>query len=230
MSLKEIIELALDEFQTQCAPTVLAGEFGVPGVSQAQQTFANEWSARARRVPEFLVERLRYHLESVHGFRYDTVRAALAPRWDPPLDALRRAQALERVRDSEDFVALAAAAKRTRNIRKSADAADILEGQADPALFAENPERELYAAYRSLSQRIERLSERGEFEEAFRTMATIRPPVDRFFDKVLVMTDDVALRRNRLRLLMRLNEDVFTSLADLAEIVVEARSAGGGQK
>jgi glycyl-tRNA synthetase beta chain len=147
-----------------------------------------------------------------------------------PSAALSRARALERVRDSEDFMALAAAAKRTRNIRKSADAADILEGQPDPALFVEDPERELYAAYQTLSQRIEQLSESGDFEEAFRAMATLRPHVDRFFDKVLVMTEDAALRRNRLKLLMRLNEDMFTSLADLAEIVFEQRSVVGGRK
>jgi glycyl-tRNA synthetase beta chain len=78
------------------------------------------------------------------------------------------------------------------------------------------------------SQRIKRLSEKGDFEEAFRTMATIRPQVDRFFDKVLVMTEDAALRKNRLLLLLRLYEDLFTSLADLAEIVVEPRSTAAG--
>ena len=61
-------------------------------------------------------------------------------------------------------------------------------------------------------------------------MATIRPQVDRFFDNVLVMTEDATLRRNRLMLLLRLNEDVFTSLADLAEIVVDPRSGAAAWK
>jgi glycyl-tRNA synthetase beta chain len=108
--------------------------------------------------------------------------------------------------------------------------ADIVGGRPNPALFVEGAEHELYAAYRSLSQRIERLGESGDFEEAFRAMATIRPHVDRFFDKVLVMTEDATLRRNRLMLLLRLNEDVFTSLADLAEIAAEPRSDAGGGK
>jgi glycyl-tRNA synthetase beta chain len=145
-----------------------------------------------------------------------------------PSVALCRARALERVRDTEDFMALAAAAKRTRNIRKSAGVEDIAGGQADPALFVEDPERELHAAYLSLSQRIEELSAKGDFEEAFRAMAAIRPQVDRFFDKVLVMTEDARLRKNRLLLLLRLYEDVFTSLADLAEIVAEPRSGSAG--
>ncbi len=187
-----------------------------------------------RKVDDFLRERMEFYFRETAGLRYDTVRAVLRPSRIfqdlVPSSALSRARALERVRDSEDFVALAAAAKRTRNIRKSADTAEILEGRADPALFVEDPERELYAAYQSLSQRIEQLSESGGFEEAFRAMATIRPHVDRFFDKVLVMTEDAALRRNRLKLLMRLNEDVFTSLADLAEIVVEQRTAAESRK
>ena len=72
------------------------------------------------------------------------------------------------------------------------------------------------------------LSERGDFEEAFRAMATIRPQVDRFFDRVLVMTEDARLRKNRSLLLLRLYEDVFTSLADLAEIVAKPRSGSAG--
>jgi glycyl-tRNA synthetase beta chain len=187
-----------------------------------------------QKVDDFLRERMEFYFRETAGLRYDTVRAVLRPSRIfqdlVPSAALSRARALERVRDSEDFMALAAAAKRTRNIRKSADAADILEGQPDPALFVEDPERELYAAYQTLSQRIEQLSESGDFEEAFRAMATLRPHVDRFFDKVLVMTEDAALRRNRLKLLMRLNEDMFTSLADLAEIVFEQRSVVGGRK
>jgi glycyl-tRNA synthetase beta chain len=188
----------------------------------------------SRKVDDFLRERMEFYFRETAGLRYDTVRTVLRPTRIlqdlVPSAALCRARALERVRDSEDFIALAAAAKRTRNIRKSADVADIVGGRPDPALFVEEPEHELYAAYQNLSQRIEQLSETGDFEEAFGLMATIRPHVDRFFDKVLVMTEDAPLRRNRLMLLRRLNEDVFTSLADLAEIVVEPRSEAGGRK
>jgi glycyl-tRNA synthetase beta chain len=187
----------------------------------------------SERVDKFLRDRMEFYFRETARLRYDTVRAVKIGtrifQYLIPSVALSRARALERVRDTADFMALAIAAKRTRNIRKSASVLDIVSGRPDPALFVEGPEYDLFAAYQSLSQRIEHLSERGEFEEAFRTMAAIRPPVDRFFDKVLVMTEDPTLRRNRLMLLLRLNEDVFTSLADLAEIVVEARSPGGGQ-
>jgi glycyl-tRNA synthetase beta chain len=201
-------------FHAQAASAGLQTVLGSEGLSQ--------------KVDNFLRERMEFYLRETAGLRYDTVRAVLRSTRIlqdlVPSAALSSARALERVRDSADFMALASAAKRTRNIRKSADVADIVGGRPDPALFAEQPEQELYAAYQSLSQQIERLSESGDFEEAFRRMASIRPQVDRFFDKVLVMTEDATLRRNRLMLLHRLNEDVFTSLADLAEIAVEPRS------
>ena len=203
-------------FHTRGADPGVRAELGPEGLS--------------RKVDDFLRERLEFYLRETAGLRYDTVRAVLRPTRIlqdlVPSAALSCARALERVRDSEDFMALAAAAKRTRNIRKSAGVAYIVSGHPDPALFVEGAERELYAAYQSLRERIERLSESGDFQEAFRTMATIRPHVDRFFDKVLVMTEDEAVRSNRLKLLMRLNEDVFTSLADLAEMVVERRAGG----
>jgi glycyl-tRNA synthetase beta chain len=188
----------------------------------------------SQNVDNFLRERMEFYFRETAGLRYDTVRAVLRPTRIlqdlVPSAALSRARAIERVRDTEDFMALASAAKRTRNIRKSAGVFDILGGRADPALFVEQPERDLYEAYQSLSQRIEQLGDSGDFEEAFRMMATIRPQVDRFFDNVLVMTEDATLRRNRLMLLLRLNEDVFTSLADLAEIVVDPRSGAAAWK
>ena len=179
------------------------------------------------KVDDFLRERMEFYFREAAGLRYDTVRAVRKRTKNllalVPSNALARARALERVRDTEDFLALASAAKRTRNIRKSASALDILSGRPDPALFTEAPEHELYAAYQGMSRQIERLSDNGDFEEAFRVMATIRPQVDRFFEGVLVMTEDPVVRRNRLMLLLRLNEDVFTSLADLAEITVESQ-------
>ncbi|MGH9328109.1 MAG: glycine--tRNA ligase subunit beta [Terriglobia bacterium] len=189
---------------------------------------------------DFLHERMDFYLREGAGLRYDTVRAVLSPNvilerdHSVPSTALARAKALERVRDREDFEALAAAAKRTRNIlSKSAGAHDMtgISGDVDQALFSESPERDLHAAYRSLRERINVLSDRGDYEQAFQAMATIRPQVDLFFDKVLVMAEIPAVRRNRLMLLVRLNEDVFTRLADLAEITGESgHSAEAGRR
>jgi glycyl-tRNA synthetase beta chain len=184
-----------------------------------------------RRVENFLRERMDFYFREVANLRYDTVRAVLSPAVpngaNLPAIALERARALEGVRDTEDFLALAAAAKRTRNILTKSAGMGYMAGTAavDTTLLAEGPERDLYAAYETLVRNLELLEKRGDYSGSFLNMAAIRPQVDLFFDKVLVMAEDPAVRENRLRLLVRLNRDVFTRLADLSEVAVESRAA-----
>ena len=169
-------------------------------------------------VLDFLAERLRFNLEEVRGFRYDTVRATISAGYFVPLDAVRRAEALERIRSTGDFEALAAGAKRIRNIlAKSASGNDWKPGEVEESKLEPGPEAELYYAYRSVAEEAGKLSASGEYAEALRAISTLRPAVDRFFDAVLVMAEDKAVRQNRLRLLAQLNQ-LFSSIADLSQI------------
>ncbi len=214
------------------------GKAAHQAVECAQQTLSGlAGRALGSRVDSFLRERAEFYFREVAGLRYDTVRAVLSPAVQAEFDAfvpssdLARAQALEQIRDTEDFLALTAAAKRTRNILAKSARPEDLEGgpeEVDPARFREPAERDLYAAYRRLLQSLEELGRHQRYAEAFREMARIRPQVDGFFDRVLVMAEDDAVRRNRLRLLIRLNQDVFTRLADLTEITGEARGGAAG--
>jgi len=178
----------------------------------------------------FLRERTAYYLETVAGLRYDTVRAVLhvlPTGWGKPGDALERGRALEGIRDSDDFVALSIAAKRTRNLPiKSASPDDLTEAidPVDEKLLTAGPEEDLYSAYKQLRPTLDDLAARGHYEEAFRVLAGLRPQVDRFFDKVLVMDDDMRLRRNRLNLLSKLNLLAFQRFADLSQIESSASS------
>jgi glycyl-tRNA synthetase beta chain len=222
ISLEVAVNLALDALEFWYTSTVLAGDFGAPGVSQAQQAFAAEWSTRRQKVQgailEFLAERLRYHLGSVRGFRYDTVRAVLAVGFDVPVDALRRAEALETLRGKEDLEVLCTAAKRIRNIlMKSATAADWKPGEVEAALLKEPQERELYDICATVAAEAGRRSERYDYRGALEEISTLRPAIDRFFDGVLVMTEDLETRQNRLRLLKKL-DDLFSGIAHFAEI------------
>jgi len=182
------------------------------------------------QVSRFLRERTESYLETVAGLRYDTVRAVVGSRlaWTPPADALARGKALERIRDTEDFVALSTAAKRTRNIlTKSAEPDDLTEAiqPINEQLLAAGPEQELHSAYERLRPVLDNLAAGGQYEDAFRTLARLRPPVDRFFDKVLVMDGDVRVRRNRLNLLTKLNLAVFHRFADLSQIESKTSNA-----
>jgi glycyl-tRNA synthetase beta chain len=191
-------------------------------VEQSLNILSIEWRKPQlevfRAVLEFLEDRLRYYLETVRKLRYDTVRAVLAAGWDVPVDALRRAEALERVRGSGNFEALSMAAKRIKNILdKSARAEDWRPGEVNAGILEEGPERELYAAYTTAVAEAGHLTASGEYDKALAAIASLRPAVDRFFDKVLVMTEDRGVRQNRLRLLGKLDQ-LFSGIARFAEI------------
>lgn len=167
---------------------------------------------------EFLSDRLRYYLETVRKLRYDTVRAVLAAGWEVPVDALWRAEALDKIRGGEDFEALSQAAKRIKNIlAKSATASDWQPGEVDRTMLEKGAEEELFRAYLSVAEEARALGQAGQYQKALAAIATLRPAVDRFFDKVLVMAEDPALRQNRLRLLGGLDQ-LFSGLAQFAEI------------
>jgi len=170
------------------------------------------------RVLDFFAERLCFYFESVRGFRYDTVRAVVAAGADQPADAQARAEAMEVLRGGEDFEALSIAAKRIRNIlAKSASAADWQPGDVNTALLSEPQEKDLFEAFATVAADVQQLRVVHQYRRALERISTLRPTVDRFFDKVLVMAEDRALRENRLRLLKKLDE-LFSGIAHFAEI------------
>jgi glycyl-tRNA synthetase beta chain len=171
-----------------------------------------------------LRERVAFYLETVAGLRYDTVRAVLSPEitdgWNVPSKALDRSRALNTARDSADFQALAAAAKRTRNIlTKSAKVNDFAgTTSVNPELLKSLEEQELFAAYELAHANLPSFEANSDYAGAFCRLSQLRAAVDRFFDKVMVMDPDPALRANRLRLLADLDALAFRRFADLSEI------------
>jgi glycyl-tRNA synthetase beta chain len=159
----------------------------------------------------FLLDRLRYVFLS-RGFAADEVEAVLGARepdaLDDPAESARRLQALHRVRReaSEDFAHLAVAFKRAKN---------ILGDQAPPAvdrgLLSEAAERELFEAVGRLG------AADGGYEARLRSLSSLRGPVDRFFDDVLVMAEDPRVRANRLGLLSQALS-LFYRIADISKL------------
>ena len=219
---------AIIKIAVESLVTLDLGRVKAKAIECAQASLASAKSADlAQRVENFLRERMEFYFREVAGLRYDTARAVLSPSASAgitvPAAALRRAQALEKVRDTEDFLALAAAAKRTRNILTKSAGVNLLDSNASvkSELLHEGPEKELFAACERITKDLGSLVAQGDYEASFRTMGGIRPQVDQFFDKVLVMAEDLTVRENRLRLLVHLNRDIFTRLAELSEIAVE---------
>jgi glycyl-tRNA synthetase beta chain len=189
-------------------------------VMRAIEAFEKDRRGLLDPIWKFFEDRMRFYLETVAECRYDTARAVIAVGWDIPVEAVKRARALERIRDTEDYVALSVAAKRARNILlKSAAAEDYQSGSLDPNLLQEDAELQLYKAYGLIfGEATEGGTVSRDYDTILTMAARLRPMIDRFFDDVLVIHEDPAIRRNRLRLLALLKEKVFSRVADLSQI------------
>ncbi len=162
----------------------------------------------------FLRERLAFYLEDVRKLPGDAVAAALNAAYEDVPDAEMRAAALAEVRGSDDLLAVSAAWKRTKNIlRQAAEKGVAVPKTVDPALLADEPERALFAAAEQVITEAADRGREGDYPGALAAIATLRPPIDRFFDATMVMVDDPALRANRLALLGR----IVTHLGRLAD-------------
>jgi glycyl-tRNA synthetase beta chain len=168
---------------------------------------------------EFFLDRIKYYFKDIRGFRYDEVNAVLAAGWDDLPDVESRLAAIQAVRPTEDFEPLAASFKRIENILKQAE---IEVGQApsaiDAALLEPGPEADLFQAFERLRRQVKRFRKKKEYQAALEAIASLRPRVDLFFDKVLVNAPDPQIRRNRLTLLHNLLKE-SSAIADFSEIV-----------
>ncbi|HEX4319577.1 MAG TPA: glycine--tRNA ligase subunit beta [Acidobacteriaceae bacterium] len=174
----------------------------------------------AKGVHGFLTERLNFYLKDVCEFPYDVVNAVLASGADDVRDAIARAEALTAVRGSEDFVAISAAFKRIKNIlRQAAEKGEIVPGVVAESALTQAEERELLAASTELAGRVGELRQLRNYSAALAAIATLRPAVDAFFDKVMVMAPYPELRAARLALIQSVL-DGFSGIADFSEIVV----------
>jgi glycyl-tRNA synthetase beta chain len=171
-----------------------------------------------RSLLEFYRGRLE-HIGETAGFRQDSVRAALASSADDPHDARLRMAALDAIREDPGFVALTLAHKRIKNILKDRP---VVESEATP--LKEEAERALDRAIRAARPSIEAAGARSDYLQALRDIGRLGPLLDRFFDEVLVMTEDTRLRDARLHLL-RSMAGLFLRVGDFSEMVVDGESA-----
>ena len=171
----------------------------------------------------FFRERLEFYLRDVCGYSYDVVKAVLGADSDDVIDAVARAEAVKQVLHMPEFQSIGAACKRIRNILRQAEEKGIAPASTVEAQFAApEEERDLIAYLDQQGAAVEQHRSKHEYLEALRMLATAREPVDRFFDKVMVMVDDANVRANRLALLQKLLRE-FSTIADFSEIVMEGK-------
>jgi glycyl-tRNA synthetase beta chain len=165
------------------------------------------------KLEEFLLDRVRYYFKDIRGFKYDEVNAILASGWDDLVDVEERLIAIQAVRPTENFEPLAASFKRIQNILKQAQFTGN-GGAIDTALLEPGPESDLYHEFQKVRGTLANLP----YRPALESIASLRPKVDLFFDKVLVNAPDAKIRQNRLTLLHTLLAE-FSTIADFSEIV-----------
>ena len=172
----------------------------------------------AAAVRSFYEDRIRHILDR-RGFAYDEVNAVLATDSDNPTNVLGRVQAVHSIRQSPDFLALASAFKRIKNILKQSGG-EPARPKA-PADKTEMEPEELALAERvdEIQPKVQAWAQAAEYSSALEAMASMRSQVDDFFDKILVMHDDAAIRDRRINLLKSLF-DTFLQVADISEVVV----------
>jgi glycyl-tRNA synthetase beta chain len=169
------------------------------------------------QVAAFLKERLSFYLKDVRGFAYDVVNAVLATDADDVRDAIARAEALTAARESADFAAISAAFKRIKNILRQAEEKGFALGSPKDVQLA--PEaQQLADAAAALAPQVAKLRQDRAYGEALALIATLRPTVDAFFDKVMVLDPDAAIRGAHLGLIDQILHG-FSGIADFSEIV-----------
>lgn len=181
---------------------------------QAASAYGSRLSdaSAAEQVVDFLLGRFRAWYQD-DGVATDVILAVLARRPTRPIDFDRRVRAISAFRERSEAAALAAANKRVGNLLDKAG--HELVSAIDPQLLADGAERDLATAINAARGQVAPLFATGDYSSAMTALAALRPSVDRFFDEVMVMVDDSAVRHNRLALLKALR-DLFLEVADIS--------------
>lgn len=185
-------------------------------LSRTRSQFPNGIIAEgvAQDLHAFMLERLKPYLKE-RGFEPDEIDAIVSLKPTRLDQVLPRMKAIKEFRALPEAQALAAANKRIRNILRQAGGAPA--GVVDAARLTEPAERQLSDAVQALEGQVAPLIKSGNYTEGLKRLAGLRPAVDEFFDKVMVMVDDTAVRNNRLTLLNRLS-NLFMNVADISRL------------
>ncbi|RZM76869.1 glycine--tRNA ligase subunit beta [Pseudoalteromonas rubra] len=166
----------------------------------------------AEEVFEFMLGRFRAWYQD-EGIAVDVIQAVLARRPSQPVDFDRRVKAVSHFRTLEQADALAAANKRVNNILAKNNVTS--DAEVNTALLSEAAEQQLAQEVAALTVELAPVYAQGDYQQALTRLASLREAVDNFFDNVMVMADDEAVKQNRLALLSQLSR-LFLNTADIS--------------
>jgi glycyl-tRNA synthetase beta chain len=194
----------------------LPPEHQLPGPRGTPLVLASD--ATARELLTFFEERLKAHLRD-QGIRHDLIAAVFALAEDDLIRLIARVNALAKFLDTDDGTNLLIAYRRAANIVAIEEQRDHrrYDDRVDERLFRLEEERTLSQRLTGVSDRLRTELPQEFFESAVIALSQLRQPVDEFFDRVTVNTEEPDLRENRLRLLARIR-DTMNRVADFSKI------------
>src|SRR4029079_2641841 len=166
-----------------------------------------------RGLLDLMQGRFRYLMEQ-KGIAHDTLNAILNTENKSYVEAHQKTLALWSIRNSEDVKTLARGFKRINNIIY-----DQPHHSFDPEKLKEDGELRLYRAFNDLAFRVEQNIQEKHYHDALEIMVTLGPEIDNFFDEVMVMTEDLELRQNRIALLQQISE-LYRKIADFSALQI----------
>ena len=190
-------------------------EAAMPNLKSGAKYMGSAWND----LLAFFHDRLKVHLRD-EGIRHDVIDACLAMPGNDDLTLLvKRAEALSAFLKTDDGENLIQGFRRANNILSQAEEKDGVEYSfgADPKFAEDETERTLFAALDEAEAAIAPAMQEEDFGAAMSAMASLRAPIDAFFEAVQVNTDNEIVRRNRLNLLSRIRT-ICLSVADLTKL------------
>lgn len=148
------------------------------------------------------------------GMPAEAVEAVVSVTFDNILDCKCRIQALNAISTQPSFPLLAGSFKRVMNIIKDHQTAAV-----EPERFEVKEENSLYDSYKQVSMEAQPMIDRQDYEEAMGVILKMKEPVDLFFDKVMVMADNIDIRQNRLNLLKAI-ANLFLQVGDFSKMTI----------
>jgi len=147
------------------------------------------------------------------GYPFDVIEAVISNSFDDLLDIQHRIDALRTAREWKDFGSIVIGFKRAMNILKGLNSTMKI----NPSFFSEPVEKNLYQSFLKARENISRFLSQRDYETALFEMTQMRKPIDEFFDGVMVMVEDEAVRNNRLALLDEIGK-LFLRIADFSKL------------
>ncbi len=185
-------------------------------IEESEKQLEEKMERPVAQVKEEVLEFFRVRYQNFlldKGYPFDVTDAVLSISFDELLDVQGRIDALRKAREWKDFESIVIAFKRAMNILKGSPP----KREINPSLFTEAAEKNLYQSFLKAKKMIDRHLEKRDYESALLEMTQMKKPIDEFFDGVMVMVEDEAIRNNRLALLDEIGK-LFLRIADFSKL------------